>query len=67
MIVLTRTLNLIQIWKITMHANSPCKNALKYSTNILADNDSRDSSMHKDPDRWSNNSLFLSCHRPIAP
>ena len=31
MIVLTHTLNLIQICKIIVHANSPCKNALKYS------------------------------------
>ena len=31
MIVLTCTLNLIQICKIIVHANSPCRNALKYS------------------------------------
>ena len=81
MIVLTRTLNLIQSCKITVHANSPCKNALKYSelglgfcrekltltNDILADNDSGYSCMHKDLDGWSNNALFLRCYRPAVP
>ena len=77
MIVLTRALNLIQICKIIVHAKMPkniaelglgfCKEKLTLTTDILADNDSRDSCMHKDPDGWSNNARFLSCHRPTAP
>ena len=40
---------------------------LTFTTDILADNDSRDSCMHKDPNGWSNNALFLWCYRPAVP
>ena len=78
--MLTNTLNLIQKYEIIVHANLPCKNVLKCSwirarvctgkltltTDISADNYSRDSCMHKDPDRWASSAPFLQCYRPAA-
>ena len=64
-----------------LQKNCACKNALKYNelglgfsrekltltTDIIADNNSRYSCMHKDMDGWSNNALFLRCYCPIVP
>ena len=44
-----------------------CREKLTLTTDILVDNDSRDSGMHKDLDGWSNNALFLRYYRPAIP
>ena len=72
--MLTHTFSPIQKYEITVHAKMPeniaelglgfCREKLTLITSILADNDSRDSCMHKDPDGWSNNALFLRCYCP---
>ena len=74
--MLTRTLNIIQKYEITVHAKIHeniaelglgfCREKLTLTTDILADNDSRDSCMHKDPNGWSNNALFLRCYHPAV-
>ena len=56
----------------TRHAKMPknidelglgfCREKLTLTIDILADNDSRNSCMHKDLDGWSNGALFILCY-----